>query len=188
MNESSHFKNSLVIQIREAYGRIVYTYTTHLKLMNRLARKNNAIKIWQIILSAISTGGFIGSMITSEFILTCVGGVFSTVLLAMNLFFKDFNLLDEAKQHRTAADELWLIREKYISLLTDACVLNVEDIVLRRDELQNETYNLYKQSPKTDAKSYTAAQKALKKDEEQFFTEEEVDKLLPPHLRTTNKS
>lgn len=119
MEQNSPHKQALLVQMREAYGRVVYTYTSHLKMMNRLTRKNQIIKYIQIALSAISTGGFIGAIITNETVLTFIGGIFSTALLAINLFFKDFNLLAEINQHRTASDELWLIRENYISLLTD---------------------------------------------------------------------
>ena len=185
MEINSRYKQALQDQIREAYGRVVYTYTTHLKMMNRLVKKNNIIKYIQITLSAISTGGFIGAIITSEAALTCIGGLFSTILLAINLFFKDFNLLSEIKQHRDASDELWMIREDYISLLTDFEVLSEAEITSKRDSLQKRTFEIYKTSPKTDSKSYSDAQRALKAEEEQFFTPEEIDKMLPAHLRIT---
>ena len=57
------------------------------------------------------------------------------------------------------------------------------EICARRDELQIMTAEVYKTAPKTDSKSYSAAQKALKKDEEQFFSREELNLLLPEHLR-----
>lgn len=187
MAQSSPHKEALETQIREAYGRVTYTYTTHLKMMNRLVKKNKTVKYLQISLAAISTGGFVGSLITNEFALTCIGGLFSTALLALNLFFKDFNLFEEIKQHRMASDSLWLIREQYVSLLTDFCVLNEDEIVSRRDDLQNRTFEIYKHSPKTDSKSYADTQKALKNEEEQFFTPEEIDKMLPSHLRNILK-
>ncbi|ETA80436.1 SLATT domain-containing protein [Youngiibacter fragilis] len=183
METSSPHKEALGTQIREAYGRIVYTYTTHLKKMNRLDKNNRYIKYAQILLSAISTGGFLGSLITNQLVMTCIGGIFSTVLLFLNLYFKDFNLIEESKQHRIASDNLWLIREQYISLLTDFDVLSEDDIIAKRDELQKLTFEVYNKSPKTDAKSYSDAQKALKTEEEQFFTPEEIDKMLPAHLR-----
>ena len=183
MAANSQHKEALRTQIREAYGRIVYTYTTHLKRMNRLDKNNRYIKYAQILLSAISTGGFLGSMITNQFILTCIGGIFSTALLFLNLYFKDFNLAEDSKQHRIASDNMWLIREQYISLLTDFEVLSEDDIIAKRDELQKLTFEVYNKSPKTDAKSYSVAQKALKTEEEQFFTPEEIDKMLPAHLR-----
>lgn len=73
------------------------------------------------------------------------------------------------KQHILAADELWLIREKYVSLMTDFDILSTEDIISTRDTLLQETYDIYKKTPKTNSKSYTEAQEALKNDEEQFL-------------------
>lgn len=87
------------------------------------------------------------------------------------------------KQHILAADELWLIREKYVSLMTDFDILSTEDIISTRDTLLQETYDIYKKTPKTNSKSYTEAQEALKNDEEQFFTNEELNQMLPSHLR-----
>lgn len=187
MESNSQYRDSLLVQLREAYGRIVYTYTTHLKMMNRLNKKNARIKYTQICLSAISTGGFLGAIITSEVALTCIGGLFSTALLALNLFFKDFNLLEEIKQHRIAADNLWMVREDYISLLTDFPILCNEDIVTQRNALQSRVFEIYKSSPKTDRKSYAEAQNALKSEEEQFFAPEEIDKMLPSHLRGNSR-
>jgi len=183
METNSPHKEALRTQVREAYGRIVYTYTTHLKKMNRLDNNNRYIKYAQILLSAISTGGFLGSLIANQFVMTCIGGIFSTALLFLNLYFKDFNLAEESKQHRIASDNLWLIREQYISLLTDFYILSEDDIITKRDELQKLTFDVYNKSPKTDAKSYSDAQKALKTEEEQFFTPEEINKMLPEHLR-----
>ena len=121
-----------------------------------------------------------GSIITNKIILTSIGGVFSTALLALNLFFKDFNLLEEIKQHRTAGDNLWMVREDYISLLTDFSILSDLEIMTQRDNLQSRVFEIYKVAPKTNKRSYNEAQNALKSEEEQFFTPEEIDKMLPP--------
>lgn len=183
MGQNSQHKDDLLVQIKEAYGRVVYTYTAHHKIVNRLERNNKIIKYAQIILSAFSTGGFIAAIITDEITLTIVGGLFSTALLAINLFFKDFNLLEEIEQHRAAANNLWMVREDYVSLLTDFSILDEAEIMDRRDKLQSRVYEIYRTSLATDKKSYAETQKALKSEEEQFFTSEELDKMLPSHLR-----
>jgi hypothetical protein len=176
-------RDGLNIQIKEAYGRVVYTYTAHWKMVDALTVKNRRIKYTQIALSAISTGGFIGSIITNETALTCIGGIFSTLLLALNLYFKDFDLNADITRHSAAANALWSIREAYVSLLTDFPDMTNAEICARRDELQAMTAEAYKSAPKTDSKSYSAAQNALKKEEEQFFSREELNLLLPEHLR-----
>ena len=185
---SQQHKDALNVQIREASGRVVYTYTTHLKKAEQLTTKNKRIKLCQIVLSAISTGGIISSAITNEVALTWIGGSVSTILLGLNLYFKDYNLNDEIGKHRSTADDLWLVREQYVSLLTDLATLPEEAIMAKRDELQVRTSEIYKKSLPTDAKSYAAAQKALKYEEEQYFEPSEIDAMLPEHLRQTHKN
>ncbi len=186
MQSSLSHKKDLKVQISEAYGRLVYTYTTHLKQVEQLTKKNQKIKYWQIALSAISTGGFFGAVITNQIIMTWIGGLVSTALLALNLFFKDFSLAEDINKHHTTANDLWIVRERYVSLLTDFDVLSEEVIMQIRDELQDRTAEIYRVAPPTNSKSYSAAQKALKEDEEQFFKTSEIDKILPEHLRERN--
>ena len=66
MEHNESHKRDLKVQIREAFGRVVYTYTTHLKQAEFLVKKNKRIRIWQIFLSAISTGGFLGAIASAE--------------------------------------------------------------------------------------------------------------------------
>lgn len=183
MGISCPHDEGIMNQLREAYGRVVYTYTTHLKKMNSLDKYNRYLKLVKIGLSAISTGGFLNLVTFDNIYITWIGGICSTILLFLNLYFKEFNLSEQSKQHRIAADNLWLIREKYISLMTDFNGLSAAEIILKRDELLKLTYDVYKKAPKTDEDSYHKAQKALKSEDEQFFSPEEIDKMLPLYLR-----
>ncbi|MEY9141797.1 SLATT domain-containing protein [Mammaliicoccus lentus] len=70
-------------QIREAYGRIVYTFTCHNYIVQRLLKKNNRIKVYQIVLSAITTGGFLATIINNEVIIGILGSLSSIVLLVL---------------------------------------------------------------------------------------------------------
>lgn len=188
MEHNESHKRDLKVQIREAFGRVVYTYTTHLKQAEFLVKKNKRIRIWQIFLSAISTGGFLGAIASDEVVMTWVAGIVSTILLALNLFFKEFDLAGDISSHRATAHELWIIREQYISLLTDFSVLSEDIIMERRDKLQESTVKVYTTARPTDHRSYLAAQKALKEDEEQFFDTEEIDQMLPEHLRESSRN
>lgn len=175
-------------QIREAYGRLVYTFTCHNKIVQRLLTQNNNLKVIQIVLSALTTGSFLTSIITHEKAVSIIGAIISITLLILNAYTKNFDLVETAQSHQKAADALWVIREDYVSLLTDFEILEMEDIMARRDELQNRTAEVYAQSPRTDGKSYKAAQKALKTDEEQTFSEKEIDVMLPNSIRRSNRT
>ena len=174
-------------QIREAYGRVTYTQTCHDKIISRLLKTNDRIKIWQIVLSAITTSGFIVAILSEDKIASVLGAIISLVLLILNSYTKNFNLVEEAQEHKVASDALWKIREEYVSLLTDFEILEPESIMKKRDELQERTAEVYSNSPRTDGKSYAEAQKALKNDEEQTFSENEIDIMLPNSIRRSNR-
>lgn len=189
MEQDSQFRNNekLESQIREAYGRIVYTFTCHNKMTQRLLKKNSSIKICQIVLSALATGGFLTTLLYDKIIASYVGTIISLILLVLNMYTKDFDLVGKATEHQKTADQLWKIREEYISLLVDFEVLERTKVISKRDDLQKRTMEIYNQSPRTDSKSYKEAQKALKKDEEQTFSEKEIDNILPNSIRRLNK-
>lgn len=71
------------------------------------------------------------------------------------------------------------IKEAYVSLLTDFEMLDAKGIRNKRDELQARTSEVYRNLPKSDVKSHGDTQKALKIEEEQTFSEEEIDIMLP---------
>lgn len=174
-------------QLREAFGRVVYTQTCHNKIAERLSKRDNNIKIFQIVLSAMTTGGFITTIICDETIVKILGAIVSFFLLIFNSYTKNFNLIEKAESHKNAANLLWKIREEYISLLTDFEVLELNEIIEIRDDLQNRTFEVYNNSPRTDRKSYLQAQKSLKTEEEQTFSEKEIDIMLPNSIRRENR-
>ena len=62
----------------------------------------------------------------------------------------------------------------------------MDEIISRRDDLQLRVAKIYDEAPLTDAKSYSLAQKALKENESQFFTRDELNKMLPESLRKSS--
>ena len=72
-------RKELRAQLVDLHGKVVYTYTTHHKIQNRLERLNNGVKITQIVLTAISTGGFLATVITNPYLLAWVGGLESAL-------------------------------------------------------------------------------------------------------------
>ena len=182
MNFQIHDK-VLYNQIEEAYGKVVYSYTTQVIHAKRLYTRNKLLKWLQIILSAISTGGFIGTLITNQVLLAWIGGIFSTALLVLTAYSKDSEFTDLYRRHYTSSNRLWLIREQYLSLLIDFDTMTRDEIIVKRDTLQDSLSKVYDEAPLTDSKSYTMAQKALKENESQFFSRDELNQMLPESLR-----
>ena len=173
-------------QLRECYGRVVYTHKTHEKCADILLSLHKRIKFWQIALSALVTGGIASTLCDDwKIVATVVTAVLSTILLALSSYTKDYDLGEIAQKHRQAAADIWLIREKYLSLLTDlrAGVLSVEEIRKERDALLADLHATYKGAPSTDYKAYKKAQKALKELEDMTFSDREIDAFLPKELK-----
>ena len=187
MTDKSTYRVKLESQIREAFGKVVYTYTAHHKIVDNLIWWQNLLKKAQIFLTAISTGGFLTNLLIDKTWLNWLGGVPAALSLGLNLYSKDFNLPEEIKKHKDAANELWNIRETYLSLLTDFEILSDEQIREKRDVLQSRVDYVNRTYPGTDAKGYAVARKAIKTEEEQTFNPGEIDPMLPVELRDKGK-
>lgn len=172
-------------QLRECFGRVVYSHKTHEKCSDILLSRLSTIKLWQIILSAITTGGFIAAMFGAGNIGVIVGIIISTSLLVLNAYTKNYDLGEISQKHKQAANDLWLIREKYLSLLTDIKMgsKTQEELIAIRDELANELHSVYSGAPSTNLKAYRKAQDALKKFEDMTFSDNEIDAFLPKELK-----
>jgi hypothetical protein len=172
-------------QIREIYGRVVYTHKTHEKCADILKSRSDGLKLTEIVLSALTTTSVLGVLLGTGKTIEVVAAVFSTTLLFLTLYGKDYNLLAIAERHKQSALEILSIRESLLSLLVDIKIGNksIVDLQTTRDDLNAQLINTYKGAPKTISKGYQEASKALQKNEEFTFTDAEIDKFLPQSLR-----
>ena len=184
--DSNKHRNELRQKLIESAAKVVYTYTAHWKIVDHLEKKNWNIKIAQIVFTGIASCGLLSTIFNDCSCLPVIGGFFAFLSLSINLYSLHFNLPDKIKQHTDAANELWIIRESYISLITDFCTLSNEEIRTNRDKLTEKVSYVNKHYPGTDAKSYEEARKALQQQEEQTFNEGEAEKIL--NLKTNSCS
>lgn len=175
----------LEAQARECYGRVVYSHKTHEKCADILLARLSSIKVWQIVLSSITTAGFLAATFGAGPAGATIGVFVSTALLVLNAYTKNYDLGALAQQHRQAAADLWLVREKYLALITDLRigVESLEKVSARRDTLLKQLHSVYSGAPSTTFAAYRKAQKALQEQEEMTFSNEEIDALLPIELR-----
>lgn len=175
-------------QIRELYGRVVYTHKTHEKCADVLKDRSDQLKLAEIALSAATTTSVLVVLFGDGRVFQFIAALSSTFLLALTLYSKDFNLLAIAEKHKQAALNILEVREKLLSLLVDIRIGNKEITQLQkiRDDLNEQLVNTYRGAPKTINKAYQIASKALKENEEFTFSDPEIDKFLPESLRRTN--
>ena len=178
-------KQILQGQLRELYGRVVYSHKTHEKCADILLSWLSSLKWCQIVFSAITASSIASTFFFAGAIGSVFGAIFSAILLALNLYTKDHDLSELASKHRRAANDIWLIREKYLSLITDLAIGEkpLEELQKERDDLAKDLHAVYSSAPSTNSRAYSKAQEALKRNEEMTFSDEEVDAFLPTQLR-----
>lgn len=178
----------LLAQVREAFGRVVYSHKTHEKQADICFAKHR----WQqgalIFLTALSSGTFLTSVIGllgHPVVTSLVTSSVALLVTWISLGAKTFRFADESDAHRGVASRLWNIRESYISLIADLMSGEVSDAQARahRDELQEATRDAYSAAPRTSVKAFSRARAGLKDNEEMTFTPREIDVFLPEALR-----
>lgn len=103
-NDSPDSRAILEGQLRECFGRVVYSHKTHEKCADILLSRLSQIKLWQIILSAAITGGFIAAVFGAGQIGAVLGVIVSTALLVLNAYAKNYDLGELAQKHRQAGE------------------------------------------------------------------------------------
>lgn len=178
-------KQLLEAQIRECYGRVVWSHKTQEKCADIITKRNNQLKIAQIVLSALTTTGLVTIIFGDIIWVKIISAIISAALLLLNTYLKSKDLGAIAQQHSDAAADIWNIRESYLSLITDLKMddIDIETIRKKRDRLQDRLATIYKGSPRTISEAYKEAKKALKLNEEMTFSDDEIDMFLPTKLR-----
>lgn len=173
-------------QLRECYGRVVYSHKTHEKCADILLARHSLLKLLQIVLSALTTAGFVSTFFArTSAVGAAVGFLVSTALLVLNAYTKDYDLGELAQKHKQAASDIWLLRERYLSLLADlaAHARPLEALRAERDELTSALHTAYAGSPSTTYAAYKKAQEALQRHQDMTFSDAEIDAFLPRELK-----
>ena len=186
VNDSPEPKKALEGQLRELYGRVVYSHKAQEKSADILQTWLSRLKWCQIFLSAVSASGYVTTLFGVDVVGSIVGSTFAVVLLILNLYTKDHDLSGLASKHRRTAIDIWLIREKYLSLIVDLVSGGkpLEVLQQERDTLADNLHSVYLAAPSTNSKAYAKAQEALQLNEEMTFSDKELDAILPTRLRT----
>ena len=178
-------------QIRDEYGRLVFTYVTHNKMVNSLIKSADRLELALIVTSSFTLAGillpFVNTIYPNINIWSSIASAcLSIIVVTLTIIIKTANHKERSYKHKNTANALWKLREEYLSLLADMKYIPVDDVRRKRDLLIQKTEEVYSCAPQTSAKAYKMAQKAINEEEEQFLSDEEIDNMLPVDLRRGN--
>jgi len=101
MEPNSQVREGLISQIREEYGKLVYTYTCHLKQARVYSLLGSIISWGDIILTAITTGTLLGLLFTDEKTYAIISAICAALSLMINLYQKEAKLSEKTVEHRS---------------------------------------------------------------------------------------
>lgn len=176
------YSKKLYMQIVETYGRILYTYQSYIEMSNFLKKMNDIIKLLRIILSTLMTGSFLTLLFANYKYIIQMGTILSIVLLAINLYYKESNFQEKINIYNCASNDLWLIKEEYISLLIDFEHYNTLQIQNMRNELTHKLDAIYRKYLKTSNFCFKIARFRIRKKEIHTFAYKEFAQIMPSFL------
>ncbi len=166
-------------EILERYSKVVWTHEIHQCQAHIQLKENKCRNTLLTVLSVSVSAAAITNIFKwlPENIILPILAIFSLTLTYFTIRFKTDNLGKLAAENRQYAAIMHNLRNRYAGLLSEikAGVLSKEQIVLRREVLENEENIVYSGIvPITSTEAVMMAGKALKKDQVATTTDEEI--------------
>ena len=147
-------------QIEFCYGNVEWTHKIHEKAADIYNSVNNWLRWAQLVLSFLISADVIRLFNTESPAISLLLMICTIGLALINTITKTFDFSGRANKHVLAANSLWGLREDYRSFKNDieAGILTIDQIIVRRKELQDAVQEVYKTAPRTFDKAYKKAE------------------------------
>ena len=190
MDQNKTITNYLILEdaARNFYAGVVWSHKIQEKQADIYASRFSCLKLLNIITSSLATAGIISTIFIDPFWVKLVSAIISFISLCISAYLKFFDLQRLATSHKSTANKLIFIRDRFRFLITeikiqDESVQNLKD---KFEQLIKDTNNIYQDAPNTTDAAVKEAKKALQIKHDNSFTDDEIDSYLPALLRKTS--
>ena len=175
--------------VRNTFAGAVWTHKIHEKQADLYAREYHTMETINILCASLTSAGVVGTILYSETWLKIITAVLSFVTVFCNAYFKSFALQDMIDKNRATAHKVVCLRNDLVTLITELKLKAkpIEDIASSYKELSQKLNDAYASAPSTTKKAVDEAEHALKDCDEYTYTDQEIDRFLPQHLRRGEK-
>ncbi len=171
--------------VRNTYASVVWSHKIQEKQADIYSAQYNRMEIAKIISASLTSVGIVSLIFTDQFWLKLLSAFISFVSVFVSSFFKSFDLQSMISNHKNAANKL-------LSVRNDLCVLllkirlkgnTVPELLEQYENIESRLNDIYKEVPSTTDKAVKRARKALEINEDNTFSDLEIDEYLPTELR-----
>lgn len=175
-------------EIRQIFASVVWTHKIQEKQADIYLEKYNNLKNSKIILSAITTSGICSVVFIDKYWLKIITAIISVISLAINAYFKEYDLKALQKQHKKSALQLYELRNNIISVLCDIKLgmYDEKSLLTKRDDILERMNNIVSNSLDASSKAVDNASENLKERKDNTYSDDEIDSFLPILARKNN--
>ena len=177
--------NIIESEIRQIFASIVLNHKIHEKNCDIYSFWFNILEFCKLLSSVITTSGLLTCFFIDEVELKIVTTIFSAISLFINTFYKTYNLKESRDSHKASALEFLELKNETICVLSDIRLerIDLEEATNKRDEILTKYHDICKRSLNTCDRAVKKASKALKIQEDNTFSDKEINSYLPIELR-----
>jgi len=150
------FRLSVVDHVRLNLDRASQNYTVHAQAADRLAARTSRVRIGVLALLGVATAAAMASLIEPGRPSQIAAAVAALLAFGAHASYLAVALEGRVDAHRSCAHRLWLVCDRYRSLLAEIQdgLLDGASILQRRDELSAQVHAAYDQAFALDQRAY----------------------------------
>lgn len=171
--------------VRNSYSGVVWSHKIQEKQSDIYAEKFKKMETINIGSASLTSVGIIAMVFTDPLWLKLVSALVSFASVYITAYFKSFDLQKLITSHKSTANKLVVVRDRYKVLLTEIKLQSdsVANLLSKYDDLVKETDAIYLEAPSTTDEAVDRASEALKIKKDNTLSDEEIDSFLPISLR-----
>lgn len=172
-------------EVRQTFMSVTWSHKIQEKQAEIYYNKYKKWETVRIVCSALTTVGLFSLIFSDQIIVKIISSILSLIITFISTMFKSFNLQQLSDKHKSTANKLLEMRDKFRTLLVEIN-LDLEDssrLLSNYEALQIELHKIYNEAPNTTEKAVDEARIALEIKEDNKFSDEEIDRNLPKNLR-----
>ena len=182
-------KDIVSTYLKKLYASTTWTHKIQEKESDRLRNIDIFLKACSIITLALSASGLFSIIFVTNTSLTIATTIISFVSLIVNLITMSCDFKSLSNEHKQSALTFLSLRNKLEATLTDIDYgrFSEEEMIERKDFFEQEYTKCCQSSLSASKTAVKRAKKALYDDKDNTYTTEELNTLLPTHLRSTDE-
>ena len=177
--------NKIESSVRDTFGSVVWSHKIQEKQADIYASKYKWMETAKIAASALTSVGIVSLIFTDQLWIKLVSALISFISIFVSAFFKSFDLQTMVNQHKSAANNLLVVRDELKLLLLQIRLQKDEPVALyeKYESTVHQLDKIYTNAPNTTNKAVEMARKALNITQDNTFSDAEIDRFLPVELR-----